>query len=135
MTRDISAGIHETASKFIKEIRKTKADMFTSGLNLEVDGKRKHHCLKCGEEFSSVTGLLQHLMTHSSRNPGEKLIKCPVCTKRFSTITTLEQHILRLHTGELKYVCKICETPYKFSTHLKKHMSTSRCGKGSKRNI
>ncbi|XP_034230445.1 zinc finger and BTB domain-containing protein 24-like isoform X2 [Thrips palmi] len=134
LTKNISAGIRETASKYIKEIRKTKADMFTSGLNLEVDGKKKQHCLKCNEEFSSVTGLLQHLMTHSSRNPGEKLIKCPVCTKRFSTLNTLEQHILRLHTGEMKYVCKICETPYKFSTHLKKHMSTSRCGKATKKN-
>lgn len=135
LTKNISAGIHMTASKYIKEIRKTKADMYNSGLNLEVDGKKKHHCLKCSEQFTSVTGLLQHLMTHSSRNPGEKLIKCPVCAKRFSTISTLEQHIRRLHTGELKYVCKICETPYKFSTHLRKHMSTSRCGKAAKRII
>lgn len=126
ISKNISVGIQERATKYIKEIRKTKSDM---GLNLEMDGKKKQYCIKCNDEFYSVAALLQHLMTHSSRNPGERLIKCPVCCKRFSTLSTLEQHILKLHTGEMKFVCEVCEAPYKFYTHLKKHLITSRCGK------
>lgn len=133
VSNTISAGIQETASKYIKEIRKTKSDMFSSGLNLEIDGNKKQYCMKCNDEFYSIAALLKHLMTHSSRNPGEKLIKCPVCTKRFSTLNTLEHHILRLHTGDMKFVCEICEAPFKFRTHLRKHMLTSRCGKGVKK--
>lgn len=133
MASKISAGIEETATKYIKEIRKTRSDMSTQGLNLVVDGNKKQRCVKCNEEFYSVAALLGHLMSHSSRNPGEKLIKCPVCVKRFSTLTTLEIHIQRLHTGEMKYICQVCETPYKFSTHLRKHMVSSRCGKGTKK--
>lgn len=131
---DLSAGIQERAKKYIKEIRKTKSDMHVpSALNLEMDGTKKQLCVKCNDEFYSVAALLQHLMTHSSRNPGEKLIKCPVCTRRFSTLTTLEVHIQRLHTGDMKYVCQVCEAPFKFSTHLRKHMVTSRCAKGTKK--
>ena len=131
--KSISAGIQETATKYIKEIRKTKSDMFSSGLNLEIDGNKKQYCMKCNDEFYSIAALLKHLMTHSSRNPGEKLIKCPVCTKRFSTLNTLEHHILRLHTGDMKFVCEICDAPFKFRTHLRKHVLTSRCGKGIKK--
>ncbi|KAK3925174.1 B-cell CLL/lymphoma 6 member B protein [Frankliniella fusca] len=130
--KDISSVIQERATKYIKEIHKTRSDICSSGLNLEVDGTKKQQCLKCNEEFFSAAALLKHLMTHSSLNPGERLIKCPVCTKRFSTLNTLEKHIQKLHTGEMKYVCHSCELPFKYSTHLRKHMITSRCGKGTK---
>ncbi|KAE8745559.1 hypothetical protein FOCC_FOCC007748 [Frankliniella occidentalis] len=129
---NVTSLIQERATKYIKEIHKTRSDICSSGLNLEMDGKKKQQCLKCNEEFYSAAALLKHLMTHSSLNPGEKLIKCPVCTKRFSTLNTLENHIQKLHTGEMKYVCHACELPFKYSTHLRKHMITSRCGKGTK---
>lgn len=104
------------------------------GLNLVVEeGKKKHRCMKCSEVFYSVAALLKHLMTHSSRNPGEKLIRCPVCVRRFATLTTLEMHIQRIHLGDLKYVCEVCDLPFKFSTHLRRHLLNTRCGKGIKK--
>ncbi|XP_078244455.1 uncharacterized protein LOC144587498 isoform X3 [Pogona vitticeps] len=54
----------------------------------EIYGKKIHVCMICLEEYTELSGLLQHQGTHR----GEKPYKCSKCAEYFGTRTALRVH-------------------------------------------
>ncbi|XP_039608373.1 oocyte zinc finger protein XlCOF20-like [Polypterus senegalus] len=107
-------------------------------------GRKHHHCLECGKQFSHNSSLYKHMKIHAGEKPhccsecgkrflernylnvhmtvhtGEKPHCCPECGKRFSQIRSLQIHT-RIHTGEKPYSCPECGKRFYDSSSLQKH--------------
>ena len=82
---------------------------------------KTHQCDKCGDCFTSGTGLKRHKnVVHTDSRP----FKCEICSKSFKMLQNLKGH-KRTHTGERPYHCDQCEytcaLPSSLRTHKMRH--------------
>ncbi|XP_017860023.1 PREDICTED: zinc finger protein 526 [Drosophila arizonae] len=67
-----------------------------------------HSCSVCQKTFSSLTGLKQHRITHSS----ERRYKCSICERVFKRRNGLSQHIKGYHLQMKPHQCPVCQHRY-----------------------
>ncbi|XP_030556738.1 zinc finger and SCAN domain-containing protein 10 [Drosophila novamexicana] len=67
-----------------------------------------HGCSVCQKTFSSLTGLKQHRITHSS----ERRYKCSICERVFKRRNGLSQHIKGYHLQLKPHQCPVCQHRY-----------------------
>ena len=58
----------------------------------------------------------------SSENTSAKFI-CEICENGYFTNTYKEQHLLLVHGEQKKYPCNVCNKIFRYSHHLKYHIS------------
>ncbi|KAH9513468.1 hypothetical protein Btru_033146 [Bulinus truncatus] len=63
---------------------------------------------------------MTHLQQHHRIHTGERKYICQICNRAFKQMTHLQQHHI-IHTGERKYVCQVCNRAFKQMTHLQQH--------------
>ena len=55
-------------------------------------------CSTCGAEFTSQSGLVEHLKQHPDHQAAKPLIKCSTCGAEFTSQAGIEDHI-KAHPG------------------------------------
>ncbi|XP_024916625.1 gastrula zinc finger protein XlCGF7.1-like [Cynoglossus semilaevis] len=78
---------------------------------------KKHHCTKCGKNFSDRWILKQHQFIHAREKP----YVCAECGKSFTVQSNLKQHMC-IHIGEKPYVCTECGKSYTVQSSLRQHL-------------
>ncbi|KAL7742151.1 hypothetical protein ACLKA6_018390 [Drosophila palustris] len=67
-----------------------------------------HSCSICQKTFSSLTGLKQHRITHTS----ERRYKCSICDRVFKRRNGLSQHVKGYHLQLKPHQCPVCQHRY-----------------------
>lgn len=67
-----------------------------------------HSCSVCQKTFSSLTGLKQHRITHTS----ERRYKCSICDRVFKRRNGLSQHVKGYHLQLKPHQCPVCQHRY-----------------------
>jgi len=60
------------------------------------------------------------LNTHMRLHTGDKKYKCHMCDKAFSQSGNLNKHV-RVYTGDKPYKCSLCDRSFSQSSHLQSH--------------
>jgi len=122
----------KTHTQFSAHVRihKTSYDCHKCNKTLNVKDNMRRHlkkhetdaakytaiCHLCGDKFSRVGGLQEHIaLKHSDERP----VACPSCPKRFKRKSELNRH-RRIHDSVRPYVC-FCGKAYRQTSHLKSH--------------
>ncbi|XP_034471704.1 uncharacterized protein LOC117779583 [Drosophila innubila] len=71
----------------------------------QVHNRRCHSCSVCQKTFSSLTGLKQHRITHTS----ERRYKCSICDRVFKRRNGLSQHVKGYHLQLKPHQCPVCQ--------------------------
>ncbi|GFQ64585.1 zinc finger protein [Trichonephila clavata] len=82
-------------------------------------GEKPFSCVVCKRKFGRNSNLLRHLLTHT----GEKKYKCDICNKRYSNITRLKEHYLS-HSGTKPHQCNVCKKLFQHKFGLQRHYLT-----------
>ena len=80
---------------------------------------RSHSCSYCGKQFNRRENMLRHQRAHA----GVKPFKCSVCGKAFCHKISLARHQV-IHTGDRPYSCDICGQTFSWKTSLTSHRLT-----------
>lgn len=82
-------------------------------------GEQPYICAHCGAGFHRRANLVQHLPIHLAA----KTVQCDLCPSTFKSAKFLATHKSRAHTNKnFSYICHICQTVYKKSFNVRKHM-------------
>ena len=81
--------------------------------------ERLHSCSYCGKQFNRNDNMLRHQLVHT----GVKPFKCSVCGKAFGHSISLARHQV-IHTGDRPYSCDICGQTFCWKTSLTSHRLT-----------
>ncbi|XP_030384329.1 uncharacterized protein LOC115631657 [Scaptodrosophila lebanonensis] len=92
-----------------------------------VGGSNKNSCHVCQKTFSSVTGLKQHLVTHTT----ERRYKCGICAKVFKRRNGLSQHIKGFHLQLKPHECPVCKHRYALKCDMLRCRHSQRRGGGA----
>ena len=99
--------------------------------SVEYDDPVEYTCQNCSEVIKGQTNLIAHNFQYHYENPEfEKLLlsedkfPCRVCLKTFRRKSDVTAHVLRVHCNSRRYLCKICGSRFKESTHVRKHLFT-----------
>uniref|UniRef100_UPI003AAE6A62 uncharacterized protein n=1 Tax=Centroberyx gerrardi TaxID=166262 RepID=UPI003AAE6A62 len=79
--------------------------------------KKLYKCDSCSKEFSYLSKLKSHKITHT----GEKPFRCRICGKGLSSKLKRDQHVT-IHTGEKPHACNTCGKRFSRGDDLKRHM-------------
>ncbi|GBN84805.1 Zinc finger protein 45 [Araneus ventricosus] len=79
-------------------------------------GEKPFLCVVCGQKFGRKFNLLRHLLTHT----GEKMHQCEICNKQYSNMSRLKEHLL-IHTGVKPHRCDICKKFFRHKFGLQRH--------------
>ncbi|XP_050722864.1 zinc finger protein 358-like isoform X1 [Eriocheir sinensis] len=83
---------------------------------------RPHQCTVCGVAFKYRRNLVEHTHTHSQ----QPSFICAVCGLTFKQKSNLLKHERTHRKGsKLSYRCKVCDSLYSQSSHLKTHMKNA----------
>ena len=87
-------------------------------------GEKRFQCDICDKKFSGKVPMLDHRATHF-----EPTLSCTYCGKLFKSNCSLRKHV-KIHTGDKRYTCYICNHSYVQSTpywlHMEKKHSISK---------
>ena len=87
-------------------------------------GEKRYSCELCTKSFYKKCGLVEHRMIHF-----EPTISCHFCERKFASKRSKNRHE-RIHTGDKRYSCHICNRGFIQSTpywiHMEKHHSLSK---------
>ena len=87
-------------------------------------GEKRYSCDLCTKSFYKKCGLIEHRMIHF-----EPTISCHFCERKFASKRSKNRHE-RIHTGDKRYSCHICNRGFIQSTpywiHMEKHHSLSK---------
>ena len=86
---------------------------------------RADKCPQCEAVFSSRSGLLSHLRTHSA----ERHFSCDHCQKQFKFKQTRDAHVRRAHNGGASKVCDVCGAEFRLQYQLTVHLARHRNGR------
>uniref|UniRef100_W5MAT6 Zgc:112083 n=1 Tax=Lepisosteus oculatus TaxID=7918 RepID=W5MAT6_LEPOC len=75
-------------------------------------------CEHCDKPFANERLLRDHVRQHVNH------IKCPLCDMTCTTLASLKTHIKFRHCDERPFPCDFCESSFKNSHDLRKHMET-----------
>ena len=100
-------------------------------MKLLKDLNTPYQCDSCDKTIKSRLMLQAHQYQEHYENPNIVLLGdigvkhiCRVCLKLFTRRSDVKAHILRVHIGDRRYPCTMCEKRFKESTHLRKHLKT-----------
>ena len=80
-----------------------------------------YFCKFCKKDFFELKALELHEQVHKSKDH-----TCKICMSKLST----RQHLLvheRIHTGEMAYSCKYCQTKFNNKANCKRHEKSTYC--------
>lgn len=84
----------------------------------ESDGTKRYKCQVCNSEYSTHTGLKNHLMRHAKSKPD---VKCEMCDKMFYTKSEARSHLTSYHNGK-KCPCPHCDKIFIGQDNLNVHI-------------
>ncbi|XP_052235308.1 gastrula zinc finger protein XlCGF57.1-like isoform X4 [Dreissena polymorpha] len=105
-------------------INKRRLEQMTQGSEVLVVEPKKssHQCYICQAEFTQITELYRHRVTHNEA--ASSMFKCNTCNLTFREPLDLEKH-RQLHLDRRVYKCCICQDTfsdlYNFRCHLRIH--------------
>ncbi|XP_054275639.1 gastrula zinc finger protein XlCGF46.1-like [Macrosteles quadrilineatus] len=83
-----------------------------------------YYCERCGKGFPLKSNLQRHLNWHNS-NEREADILCDICGDMFVSNDLFKSHLLKTHSQEYIYNCKICKKGFtrklSLEIHIHKH--------------
>jgi rubrerythrin len=82
----------------------------------ESNTQQPYHCFLCDKQFSHVSHLTRHVLTH----PDEQPFECVECGKRFARKGHLTRH-MTMHSKCRPYTCQDCGKTFAHRTHLRRH--------------
>ena len=75
-----------------------------------------YHCFLCDKQFSHVSHLTRHVLSH----PDEQPFECVECGKHFARKGHLTRH-MTMHSKCRPYTCTDCGKTFAHRTHLRRH--------------
>ena len=78
---------------------------------------RKHECIHCGFQQSTLKLLESHFKTEGTFHNN----KCTQCPDRFNSNAEYKQHVESSHFGQWLYMCGICGNTFSELGQLKDH--------------
>lgn len=82
----------------------------------------RHVCDVCAKEYTTVSGLLYHLRSHTDAG---RRIKCKLCGELFSNGYRLQLHQAKVHETATPLQCPHCPKKKTNQFQLKKHIAHS----------
>lgn len=79
--------------------------------------RRKYVCELCFDVFHATKDLNEHV----GLNHVDKVISCKKCGKKMHSVDQLRKHLLKGHSTEKPYECKVCKLSFRKSHSLKIH--------------
>lgn len=80
------------------------------------NNSQPYHCFLCDKQFSHVSHLTRHVLSH----PDEQPFECVECGKHFARKGHLTRH-MTMHSKCRPYTCTDCGKTFAHRTHLRRH--------------
>ena len=90
------------------------------------ENKKLYQCRVCDEEFSTSSGLKDHIV---KIHKGRKIYQCPICSDKFIDKEKMNDHIVKIHKGRKIFQCPICSDKFIDEEKMNEHISTVHEGK------
>ena len=97
--------------------RKMRIKILKRGGEIHIEpGSRSFVCPDCGRNYSSISNLNKHMITH-----GDKKEECPICQKRFHLKVSLKEH-MAVHDNSGTRQCPHCGKMMKSRNSIYNHI-------------